>query len=141
MNIVIVNSSDTFEYRADMVYAYFSKRNHTVTVLSSDFMHIEKNAGSVLKRTTFISGRSRTKNISLKRLYSHYRFSRKCIRWLQKKQFDLLYIVIPPNCQSAIAKKYAKCNEVKIVMDIIDMWPESFPSKNTDHFPFGSGGS
>ncbi len=137
MNIVIVNSSDTFEYRADMVYAYFSKRNHTVTVLSSDFMHIEKKRRQCTKKDyIYLRTIPYKKNISLRRLYSHYRFSRKCIRWLQKKQFDLLYIVIPPNCQSAIAKKYAKCNKVKIVMDIIDMWPESFPSKNTDHFPF-----
>ena len=50
--------------------------------------------------------------------------------------FDILYLVVPPNSQSALAKRYKKRGNVRVIMDIIDLWPESFPSTRTDKFPF-----
>lgn len=142
MNVLIVNSSDTFEERVDMVYEFFEKRGDKVTVLVSDFMHREKKKREI-KKKGYIAVKTRPykKNISLARLYSHYDFTSKCMKLLKAMEFDLLYIVVPPNSQAKIAKKYYKNKNIKIIMDIIDMWPESLPVKGTDRFPFSLWGN
>lgn len=136
-NIIIINSSDTFEYRIDMVYKFLKSKGHKVKVITSDFMHIEKkrrtkdNKDYILLKTLAYK-----KNISISRILSHYLFAKKAGRIIKNVKFDMLYIVVPPNFQASVAKRYKDNPNVKIIMDIIDMWPESFPSNRTDKFPF-----
>ena len=135
--VVIVNSSSVFEYRVDMIYEALKKKGYDVTVLASDYMHIEKKKRKIEKEN-YISVKTipYKKNISFSRIYSHYNFAKKCKRILDKMTFDILYLVVPPNFQATLAKKYKNNKNVKVVMDIIDLWPESFPSTHTDKFPF-----
>ena len=135
--VVIVNSSSVFEYRVDMLYEALKKKGYDVTVLASDYLHIEKKKRKIDKEN-YISVKTvpYKKNISFSRIYSHYNFSKKCGRILDGMTFDILYLVVPPNFQAALAKKYKNNKNVKVVMDIIDLWPESFPSTHTDKFPF-----
>lgn len=135
--VVIVNSSSVFEYRVDMIYKYLKQRGYEVTVLASDYMHAEKKKRK-LDKENYISVKTfpYKKNISLSRLYSHYNFTKKCRKLLDGMSFDILYLVVPPNSQSALAKRYKKRGNVRVIMDIIDLWPESFPSTRTDKFPF-----
>lgn len=135
--VVIVNSSSVFEYRVDMIYKYLKQKGYEVTVLASDYMHVEKKKRKIDKEN-YISVKTvpYKKNISVSRLYSHYNFTKKCRKLLDDMTFDILYLVVPPNSQSALAKRYKKRGNVKVFMDIIDLWPESFPSTRTDKFPF-----
>lgn len=135
--VVIVNSSSVFEYRVDMLFKYLKQKGYEVTVLASDYMHAEKKKRK-LDKENYISVKTipYKKNISFSRLYSHYNFTQKCKKILNDMSFDILYLVVPPNSQSALAKRYKKRGNVKVIMDIIDLWPESFPSKRTDKFPF-----
>ena len=135
--VVIVNSSSVLEYRVDMIYKHLSEKGYDVKVLASDFLHTEKKKRTVDKEN-YISVKTvpYRKNISFSRIYSHYDFSRKCKKILDKMSFDILYLVVPPNFQSTLAKKYKKVKNVKVIMDIIDLWPESFPSTRTERFPF-----
>lgn len=111
---------------------------HDVLVVGSDYLHIEKT-----KRTTtdpklvLIPTIPYEKNLSLKRIRSHLDFSRKAFRFLKDKECNLLYIVVPSNSQASIARKYKKLHpDTKVVIDVIDLWPESFPSRNSERFPF-----
>ena len=135
--VVIVNSSSVFEYRVDMLYKFLRRKGYEVTVLASDYMHAEKKKRK-LDKENYISVKTvpYKKNISFSRLYSHYNFTKKCKKILDNMNFDILYLVVPPNSQSALAKRYKKRGNVKVIMDIIDLWPESFPSERTDKFPF-----
>ncbi|MBQ7707417.1 MAG: hypothetical protein IJT72_06530 [Lachnospiraceae bacterium] len=135
--VVIVNSSSVFEYRVDMLYYTLKKNGYEVTLLSSDYMHVEKKKRKIDKEN-YISVKTvpYKKNISLRRLYSHYNFSKKCGKILSGMTFDILYLVVPSNSQAWLAKRYKNNKDVKVVMDIIDLWPESFPSTHTDKFPF-----
>lgn len=135
--VVIVNSSSVFEYRVDMIYKYLTEKGFEVKVLASDFLHTEKKK-RIVDKQNYISVKTvpYRKNISFSRLYSHYDFSKKCNKILESMDFDILYLVVPPNSQSALAKKYRENKNVKIIMDVIDLWPESFPSTRTDKFPF-----
>lgn len=134
--IVIVNSSSVFEYRVEMIYKYLKKQGHEVTVLASDYLHIEKKKRTNKKEDfIFIKTNPYKKNISVSRLYSHFNFTQKCKKILDGMEFDCLYLVIPPNSQAGLAKRY-KDKNVKVIMDVMDLWPESFPSKQTGKFPF-----
>ncbi|MBQ9200077.1 MAG: hypothetical protein IJ141_07830 [Lachnospiraceae bacterium] len=135
--VVIVNSSSVFEYRVDMLYKFLVHKGYEVTVLASDYMHTEKKRRK-LDKENYISVKTipYKKNISFSRLYSHSNFTKKCQKLLDDMSFDILYLVVPPNSQAALAKRYKKRGNVKVIMDIIDLWPESFPSTHTDNFPF-----
>lgn len=137
MKAVIVNCSDTFEYRVDMIYDCLKNMGWQVEVIASDYMHIEKRK-RVINKPDYIAVNTvpYKKNISLTRLYSHYNFVNKAKRMLEEKSFDLLYLVVPANSVAAIAKKYKQSKNIKIIIDIIDLWPESLPIKVTDRFPF-----
>lgn len=141
-NAVIVNLSDIFEYRVDMIYSYLSKKGWSVKVLASDFMHIEKRKRKENKKDyLFIDTKPYYKNISLIRLYSHYNFARKTKYILRDMCFDLLYIVAPANSLIKLAKLYFKDAKIRIIIDIIDLWPESLPIKGTERFPLSIWGN
>lgn len=135
--VAIINSSDTFEKRVDMIYNALNEMGYEVEVFTSDYMHIEKRK-RVSKNPDYVFLKTIPyyKNISLKRILSHIDFAYKALRELKKKQYHLLYIVIPPNIQSLIAARFYRKNDVKIIIDVIDMWPESLPIGDTSHFPF-----
>lgn len=137
MNAVIVNISDVVEYRVDMIYDFLTSRGWDVKVLASDYMHIEKRK-RVIKKENYIAINTLPykKNLSLKRLYSHYDYAKKAKKILAKMEFDLLYIIVPANSLADIAKDYYKKGNVKIIIDIMDLWPESLPIKGTGYFPF-----
>lgn len=138
MNVVFINSSDIFELRIIPLYQELKRQGHMVKVISSDYRHIEKNRRfSDNEDFIFLHTLAYKKNISLKRLLSHICFSWQAYKQIKDEAIDVLYIVIPPNSQVLIAKKFAKKKfNTKIIMDIIDMWPESLPVGYTDKFPF-----
>ena len=136
--IIIVNSSDTFEKRVDMIYSALKRLGYEVEVFGSDYMHIEKRRReSKNPDYFFIKSIPYHKNLSVKRIFSHIYFAYKAIRELGTREFDLLYVIIPPNVQSMIVSKFfGKKAGAKLIIDIIDMWPESLPVGDTSHFPF-----
>lgn len=138
MKIIIVNSFDTFEYRVLLLKKVMKELGHEVMVIGSDFRHIEKT-----RRTTedpditLLPVRAYQKNISVDRILSHIGFAQAAFKMISEMPCDLLYLVVPPNSQAGIAKKYRKkYPNAKVIMDIIDLWPESFPSRHTEQFPF-----
>lgn len=129
--IVVVTNSSNYEPRAERVAAYFCREGHNVTVIESDFNHREKRQ---IKRERggyiYLKTIPYYKNISVRRLYSHYNFSEKFFREIQKRPIDLLYVLVPANSLVKFAALYKKVYpSVKIVYDIIDLWPESLPLK------------
>lgn len=139
---VIICCSDTFEYRVDMVYKSLKNAGWQVEVITSDYMHIEKRKRKVSAQDyTSVNTIPYKKNISIRRLYSHYDFAKKSYDILKKKDVDLLYLVIPANSIATIAKKIKKKSNVKVILDIIDLWPESLPIGKTNEFPFNLWGN
>lgn len=136
--IIIVNSSSTFEYRVNLFKSVMEEQGAEVLIVGSDFDHIKKcKRNSDDPKRVLLTTIPYYKNISLQRIRSHLKFSKDAYNYIKDKQCDLLYIVIPPNSQSSIAKKYKESYpDTKIIFDIIDLWPESFPNDNTDKFPF-----
>ena len=138
MKYIIINSSTNFEYRVDLIYEYLAAKGDEITVLASDFIHSEKKKRTEAKHSyELINTIPYKKNLSISRLLSHYDFSKKAYKRIKDEESDVLYLMIPQNSNAKIGKWYKKKHpDTKIVMDIVDMWPESLPEKYTDRWPF-----
>ena len=76
------------------------------------------------------------KNLSVARLVSQWDFARRIMKEIQKHSPDVIYCLVPGNSFVYHAAKYKKTHpNVKLVFDIIDMWPESFPIKKLSWLP------
>jgi len=129
MKVAIVNCFDTYEDRVDLLYEFFIGHGHNVTVVQSDFRHFKKEHRKDSKEGfIFIGSRPYYKNMSVVRLYSHYKFAEDAFKVVEKIKPDLLYTLVPPNSLARSAAKYIqKHKEVKLIFDLIDLWPESMP--------------
>lgn len=139
MKVVIVNAFDTYEERVELVHEFFRIQGHDVTIIQSDFRHIKKTHRKDLKEDfNFIRSIPYYKNLSIVRAYSHYKYARDALKIVEDTMPDLLYVLIPPNSLAKFASEYKqKYKEVKLIFDIIDLWPESMPiSKGKSLFPF-----
>jgi len=67
------------------------------------------------------------KNVSLKRLYSHYMWGRNVLKHLkQSSKPDVVYAAVPSLTAAAKAAFYCRKNSIKFVTDVQDLWPEAF---------------
>ena len=63
---------------------------------------------------------------------SHVILSKNIYEQISKEKVDLLWILVPPNSFVKDAAKYKKNHpKVKIIFDLIDMWPETMPYLNS----------
>lgn len=130
MNVVIVNAFDTYEHRVRLLYDVFKENGDSVKVLTSNFRHFEK-----IKRTENIEGfqffdaEPYKKNLSYQRLHSHYKLSKDIFKSLDNEpDIDILWVLIPPNSFAKDAALYKKAHpKVKLIFDLIDLWPETMP--------------
>ena len=113
--------------RSNMAYKYFSHRGFDATVLYSNFSHSLKKF-RYFKNEDFtpISTIDYRSSLSLKRILSYLIFSFKVFKYVRKSKFDTIYVNLPPNIL-AIAVLLSRKKGVKIILDILDLWPESFP--------------
>lgn len=132
MKIIIVNCFDTYEERIDMVANYYNSKGYEVKVVCSTFQHINKEYREKNKKDYYyIDALAYKKNLSLKRLISHYKFGKEAFKYVKKENPNLLYVAVPPNSLVKFASNYKKKNsDVKIIFDIIDLWPETMPKLN-----------
>lgn len=112
------------------------KRNHQIDFYASTFKHNTKNQR--FQETTEIKiaenyklicvkSDSYEKNISYKRLKSHYTFSKNLVKVLENKEKpDVIYVSFPPISLGLEMCKWAKKNGIPIIVDIIDPWPDLF---------------
>lgn len=105
------------------------ENNYEITILLSDFDHINKREITNKRRDCiYIHVPSYEKNISLKRIFSHFEFGRNVRKTLYNIKPDFIYLVLPPNNTAFYCLHYKKkYPNVKYVIDIIDLWPESMP--------------
>lgn len=127
--VCIINCFDTYEHRVDLLHNYFKSTGAQVQIYTSDYLHFEK-----CKRTDskedfiFFNTIPYTRNISFQRLKSHMILAKNIFKEIEKHDFDLLWILIPPNSFVKKAAKYKKKHrDVKIIFDILDLWPETMP--------------
>ena len=137
MKVVIVNCFDTYEDRVDLLHDYFKSSGDNITVVQSDFRHFKK-ARRIESKQDFIFVESKPyyKNISIARMTSHYYFAKKAFEIVENLKPDLLYVMIPPNSLAKFAAQYKrKHNNVKLIFDLMDLWPETMPFGKVEALP------
>ncbi|MBP3304989.1 MAG: glycosyltransferase [Oscillospiraceae bacterium] len=130
----LISCSDHYKHRLFAVDAYLRGRGYETTYLTSDFDHTTKKVFRCeVNGCIQLPSRPYRKNLSAARILSHRAFARDAFQYLEKlpRQPDAVVALLPPNFLAHYAKKYKKRHpQVKLVFDIFDMWPETFPSGN-----------
>ena len=125
----VITCFESNEERTSFVVEVLKKKGYDTTGVTTDFSHISKRKRTKIKDDYIqIETKPYRKNLSVARLLSHKQFSKKAFRYIESYRPDLLWICVPANSLIYEAEKYKKKHpNVKIVIDVIDMWPESLP--------------
>lgn len=111
------------------------KNGYNLEIITSTFRHQIKKQRNIdnlnIKRLsykiTLLYEPEYKKNIGMKRLYSHHIFSKSIKKYLDKrKKPDLIIVSVPSLSVGDVVTKYAKKNNIKVIVDIQDLWPEAF---------------
>ncbi|QSF42309.1 glycosyltransferase family 4 protein [Priestia megaterium] len=120
-----------FWYIVDML----ANKGHDIEVVTTQFSHRTKKQRTLtdqqlnqLKyKLTMLNESGYKKNVSFKRFYSHYIFSRNLKSYLNnRKKPDVIYCAVPSLDAAYVAAQYASKNNIKFIIDIQDLWPEAF---------------
>lgn len=108
---------------------------YDVEVISSSFRHQNKTQRDLeyvktidsAYKMTLLHEPSYKKNISLTRIKSHHSFAQEIIKYLKtRKKPDVIIVSVPSLSVGSAVTKYAKENDIKLIIDIQDLWPEAF---------------
>jgi len=121
--------NDRFKYLANLLV----EDGHSVELVTSDFEHHKKKYRGTYDenlfpfKTTMLHEPSYKRNISIKRIYCHYSFSRRIKEYLEKRKIpDVIYCSIPPLKTAVVVSNFVKKNKIKFIIDVQDLWPEGF---------------
>lgn len=139
--VILISGFDTYSERVYYLERYFSM-NYEVEVILSDFGHFTKE--KIDKTLTdqnnrrYIETKPYKRNLSFSRIWSHFHFSKSVYNILKNEEVFLIYALIPPNFLAYFLNKLAiEKLQVKLIFDIIDLWPETFPMRRfKDNFIF-----
>lgn len=112
-------------------------RGHKVTFINSTFQHSSKKQR--YNKTTrinvnesyelvFVHSKPYYKNVSLKRYFAHDNLANNLIKVLNQRNDkpDAIVISLPPINTVVEVCKWAKLNNVSVIVDVIDPWPDVF---------------
>jgi glycosyltransferase involved in cell wall biosynthesis len=120
--------NNRFNYLASLLV----QKGFSVEFVTSDFSHgkkehIDATEAQCEYQVRLIHEPGYPKNVCLRRFYSHNRFGRNLNKYLfgiQKP--DLVYAAVPSLDAALTAEKYCARNGIPFVVDIQDLWPETF---------------
>ena len=128
---ICISCSDHYDHRLHIAAACLRDRGYDTTYITSDFDHTRKETFVCsVEGCVQIHARPYQKNLSFDRILSHRNFARDVFRYLenQPRQPDALVVLLPPNFLAHYGAKYKKRHpEVKLIFEIFDLWPETFP--------------
>lgn len=120
-----------FNYIAEKI----DNKNANVEIVTSKFSHLRKSQRSITEeqrnncsyKITMLDEPAYRKNVSLKRIYSHYIMGRNLKKYLKNREKpDIIYCVVPSLDLAKVAAKYADENNIRFIIDVQDLWPEAF---------------
>ena len=128
----LISCSDHYSHRLNVAEDHLRARGYRVTYITSDFDHVRKERFTCdVPGCVQIPAKAYQKNLSFSRIASHYCFARDVFRYLEGLECEpeVVLVLLPPNFLAHYAAKYKKAHpKVRLIFDIFDMWPETFPS-------------
>lgn len=129
MGTLDTTDNDRYTYIAGML----TEQGASVKIITSDFEHHKKKyrnkeiAKKYPYKIIFLHENKYHKNICIQRIAGHISFAIRLKRYLRTiKKPDAIYCAVPPTISANILSRYAKKNKIKFVIDVQDLWPESF---------------
>lgn len=140
MKILIINPFDKIpgenfrDQRYTFIYHKLKEKGCQVDWLTADYhhwSHSKRNKKDIPKNFredfTIIKTLHYKNNVSVKRFLSHFLFSVKSFFYLlnSQKKYDFIFTIIPSE-NMFLTTIYAKRNKTKVVIDVLDLWPDLF---------------
>lgn len=120
--------NNRFNYLAE----FLADRGFKVELITSDFSHSRKaKRHEIVKhskyKVTYISEPGYQKNVSVQRFRSHRAMGMNLKKYLEtRKKPDVVYCAVPSLDVAEAAVSYAYENDIRLLIDIQDLWPEAF---------------
>ena len=127
---VCVSCFDFYDHRVELVMDQLRSRGYQCTYITADFSHFSRQKYTIdVPDSEQVRTLPYYRNMSLTRLLSHLLFTRAVFKRIRQIKPDLLYVMVPPNSLSLWAGRYKKKHpQVKLALDLYDLWPETFPN-------------
>lgn len=106
--------------------------SYEVEIVTSDFDHLTKAKAEDKHvnwsfRITQLKEIGYPRNVCLKRFISHFLWGKEVRKYLRGTELpDLIYCAVPSLTGPLEAVRYAKENNIPVIVDIQDLWPEAF---------------
>ena len=131
MKAALISCFDWYDMRLKHVEKILKDGGYNVVYYTSNFDHrSKKKVCAESNNIHYIDVPAYKKNISIQRLVSHGVFARLIYKEMMKEKPNIIYCLIPPNSLASLMARYKKLNKCALLLDIIDLWPESLPTKN-----------
>lgn len=140
MDIVIVSQylSDIENFEGNnsrfvyLVKLLSQNKANKIEIITSDFFHRQKRHFERVDKLgditiTPLKEPGYSKNVCIKRFFSHRKLANNLREYLEKiEKPDVIYTAVPSLSVAEVCADYCKNNKVKFIIDIQDLWPETF---------------
>lgn len=117
-----------FPIRIKHLSSFLQNRGYRIKIITSDFNHRNKTYYKIDDRNVMqVHVPNYTSNLSIRRVLSHKIFSEKAYEVCCRYNPSLVYVITPPNYLFKLFSKLKKENNVYVVYEIEDLWPETLP--------------
>lgn len=128
---VLISMYDYYDIRVKYIRELLIKEGYEVQYYIASFNHYKKIQNKECRaEATMLKTISYSHNVSFSRLLSCLIFTIQVIKEIRKFKPELVYSIIPPNTLSFGLWKWKKHYKYRLILDIIDSWPESFSVHN-----------
>lgn len=129
---VLISCTNHYRERMYVMEEYLQRKGYRTVYITSDFDHnSKKNYRCDVPGCVQLPTKPYRRNLSVTRILSHRKFARDVYAWLEQleQKPDLIVSEIPPNFLCHYLAKYKRKHpDCKLIFDIFDLWPETFPS-------------
>lgn len=121
----------TDNIRISTIYRLLKEKGAEVELITTDFNHREKrkhDPASHPDDITFLPVPEYNKNVGFRRLYSHFIFALRLRTYLKRLSYSpsIVYSLVPAVSSGWVCNRYCRKNNIPFMVDVIDLWPESF---------------
>ncbi len=129
---VLISCFHYYDNRLFLADEYLKAQGFRTQYLTADYDTVRKRPFQCHQPDSYqIHTRPYYKNLTLRRILSHRDFATGMYRHLQSlpQVPDIIVAIVPPNFIADYLRRYKRKHpQVKLVIDLYDLWPESFPS-------------
>ena len=126
----LISCSDHYNHRLKLWDNGLRKLQYSTRYVTSNFDHTAKTHYLCqVPDCVQIPVMAYRKNLSVQRILSHYQFAKRVYSYLEAEKPDVIVALLPPNFLAKYLAHY-KCKHpnVRLIFDIFDLWPETFPA-------------